>query len=125
MRKIQESKSTIIFALLGALLFLGLGAGYLFNATHQGEVKLCTVSSAQHIQDFNAGAPTASVEVQTPDCGKIVITRLKYPDGVNMGQLAEVLNAHQGERFEFVFKFIQLGGGSSGSYGVRSLEPVK
>lgn len=123
--KEKDSKISRILLVLTVLGFIVGGGMYLVNSTVQGEVKLCTVSSAQHIQDFNAGAPTASVEVQTPDCGKIVITRLKYPDGVNMARLAEVLNAHRGERFEFVFKFIQLGGGSSGSYGVRSLEPVK
>ncbi|MFW0181310.1 hypothetical protein [Rothia sp. P5766] len=123
--KEKDSKISRILLVLTVLGFIVGGGMYLVNSTVQGEVKLCTVSSARHIQDFNAGAPTASVEVQTSDCGKIVITRLKCPGGVNMARLAEVLNAHQGERFEFVFKFIQLGGGSAGSYGVRSLEPVR
>lgn len=91
----------------------------------QGESRVCTVTSAEHIQDYNAGAPTASVEVETSDCGKIIITKMKYPDGVNMAKLAEVLNAHQGEKFEFILKYIQFDADRPGAYGVSSLEPVQ
>lgn len=123
--KTKESKSTIVFAVLGGALFLWLGISYTINTLMQGESKVCTVNSAQHIQDYNAGAPTASVEVETSDCGKIIITKMKYPYGVNMAKLTEVLNAHQGEKFEFILKYIQFDSGHPGAYGVTSLNPVK
>ncbi|QOW64692.1 hypothetical protein [Rothia terrae] len=123
--KTKESKSTIVFAVLGGALFLWLGISYTINTLMQGESRVCTVTSAEHIQDYNAGAPTASVEVETSDCGKIIITKMKYPDGVNMAKLAEVLNAHQGEKFEFILKYIQFDADRPGAYGVSSLEPVQ
>lgn len=123
--KTKESKSTIVFAVLGGALFLWLGISYTINTLMQGESRVCTVTSAEHIQDYNAGAPTASVEVETSDCGKIIITKMKYPDGVNMAKLAEVLNAHQGEKFEFILKYIQFDADHPGAYGVSSLEPVQ
>ncbi|MDT0190765.1 hypothetical protein [Rothia terrae] len=123
--KTKESKSTIVFAVLGGALFLWLGISYTINTLMQGESRVCTVTSAEHIQDYNAGAPTASVEVETSDCEKIIITKMKYPDGVNMAKLAEVLNAHQGEKFEFILKYIQFDADRPGAYGVSSLEPVQ
>lgn len=95
------------------------------NKFVEGELKVCTVSSARHIQDFNAGAPTATVEVKSADCGKIIITDVRSPENINMARLAKVLNAHQGEKFEFILQYIQLDRNSLASYGVRSLEPVR
>ena len=125
MEKTKDSKASTVFLILTIAGFIVGGIWYTINATHRGDTKVCTVTSAQNIQDYNAGAPTASVEVETSDCGKIIITKMKYPDGVNMAKLAEVLNAHQGEKFEFILKYIQFDADRPGAYGVSSLEPVQ
>lgn len=120
----MQKKRNVILAVL-SILFMGLVGSYeLVNNVLVGESKTCTVDGAQNIQDYNGGAPTSTVEVQTTDCGEIIITRMKHPEGVNMAKLAQVLEDHRGEKFEFVGTYLQLQKNVFASTGVNSLDPI-
>ena len=91
--------------------------------------KICTVQSVELVSDSSGTGgptPTRSLYIQTSDCGKITITKMKSPQGVNDAELAEVLEESKGKKFEFVIKKFQLNfGTTTGSTGVTSLETVK
>lgn len=121
----MHKKRNTILVILSLIFICVVGAFELANNTLSGKKETCTIESAKFVNDYNAGAPTSEVDVQTTDCGKIIVTKVKSPVGVNEAKLAEVLNQHVGERFEFVLHPLQISSKGLASYGVTSLDPVK
>lgn len=121
----MHKKRNLILVVLSVLFMAIIGAYEVTNNVLTGETRVCTIENATLVHDAGNGAPTEYIRINTPDCGEISITRMKTPDGVNMAKLTQVLEAHRGEKFEFIGIFLQLQKGVFGSIGVTSLEPVQ
>lgn len=113
---------------LFVLILVGAG-GLTFLNNIWATNKVCTVESAYLESDSSGGSsgplPSASVEVQTKECGLLGITNLESPKDMNKAALAEFLAQHQGEKFEFNVKGITLGNDAHDSSGITSTTPVK
>lgn len=116
---------TVILVGLSFALFTFLGARWILNNMFTG-TQVCTVDSAK-FNSSNGGSrgPSAyrSIHVESSDCGKIVIVPTRYPEGMNDAALLEFLQAHEGEKFEFVTKFVQFPDALS-SFGITSTTAV-
>lgn len=116
---------TIILGVIFCSLFIFLGVREVLDYAASG-TKICTVDSAK-FNSSNGGnrGPSAyrSIHVQSSDCGTIVIRPTRYPDNMNDAALLEFLQAHEGEKFEFVTDYVQFPD-ALGAQGITSTTPI-